>query len=229
MLIGIARKKQIFHLKESPLYNSSIISDIVEVKSLDVSFLCVEFIYFVSSCILCCLVSDFSFTVLLTYGGFIVKLRFLWTTMPAYQDINLWSIQSLNNSLIITREFCAFSFCRFSDISLKQFTLRRIQWLQHILKYIHTHNMRLSQTVPSAIIAKGRKKELKRKGIKEKGKNSSYHQGPWTQTDNLKLKHFTEFTQRPCESNVRARLLGFAELSFCSLRVRKIQVLGVSR
>lgn len=90
LLISFGRKiKQIFKLEESSLSNSSVISDIVEIKPPNRSFLCVEFIYFVCSCMLCCLVSNFLFTVLLTYGGFIVKLQLVWTSMPAYHDINL--------------------------------------------------------------------------------------------------------------------------------------------
>lgn len=111
---------------------------------------------------------------------------------------------------------------RSSDISRKQFTLKRIQWLQHIViyiyRYIYTHaSIRwfLSNN------RQEKEEELKRKGITDKSKNSSYHQGLWTQTDNLKLKHFIGFTQRPLESKVWVRLLEFTQLPFHYLQVRK--------
>lgn len=149
--------KQFFKLEKFPLSNNLVILDIVEIPPIppNISFQYVEFIYFVCSSMLCCLESDFSFTVLLTYGRFIVKLQLVWTSMPAYHDINLWSVQSFNNSLIIQGNSWAFSLWGFSDISLKQFTLKRIQWLQHIVIYIYIY---MPQSDGSSLIIDKKKK-----------------------------------------------------------------------
>lgn len=48
-----------------------------------------------------CSGSDKPFSLLLSEGGFTVKLRLEWTNMPVHHDINLPTIQSLNNTVII--------------------------------------------------------------------------------------------------------------------------------